>query len=254
MAALALPPPDPPDDGMALLSVDLFLVSLGIQFDDPLPDLDDDELLNYFADVEAYDPRVHFPPSLNPVPATPPTADSHSLAVSEPTAALLNPPSKNHELALVALDSSHRANDHSSYFHSLSSSSSAADPHPHPVHESTAALLELDLAPDTIESALPDASAPKTNELAPVAVVSSHLDLDHSSHERPFSAPSSAADYHSLAVSEPNAALLLSSSTKLELAPVAVVSPHRDLDHSSHCRPFSASSSAAVSYSRPALF
>ena len=196
MAALALPPPDPPDDGMALLSVDLFLVSLGIQFDDPLPDLDDDDLLELnSADVEAYDPRVHFPPSLNPVPATPssrpivhaPTADSHSLAVSEPNAALL-----------------------------LSSSTKL--------------------------------------ELAPVAVVSPHRDLDHSSHCRTFSASSFAADSHSLAVSEPNAALLLSSSTKLELAPVAVVSPHRDLDHSSHCRPFSASSSAAVSYSRPALF
>ena len=76
-------------------------------------------------------------------------------------------------------------------------------------------------------------------------VASSHRDLDHSSHYRPFSASPTAADSHSLAVSEPNAALLYSSLQNLELAPVAVVSPHRDPDHSSHSHPLPPSFSSA---------
>ena len=113
----------------------------------------------------------------------------------------------------------------------------------------------LQLQDPLIPAVVPDDDVDLLN-LADVEtfVVSSHRDLDHSSHYRPFSASPSAADSHSLAVSEPNAALLYSSQKNLELAPVAVVSPRHDHDHSSNSRPFSASSLAADSHPRPVLF
>ena len=252
MAVLRPPdPPDPsearrPDEEMAfsmlsfqdMHSVDQFLSSHGLQFQDPLLGPDDDDFLN-LADLETYDPRVHFLPALDPASSTPsiritdlltppprqlssavstagyaeywspvpvPTADSHPHPVPEPTAALLNSFSKNHELAPVAIDSPHRVYEHSSNSHSLSSSSSAADTnsHSHPVPEPTAALLN---------------SFSKNHELAPVAIDSSYRELDHSSYSNSLSSSSSAADPHSHHVPESTAALLES-----ELAPVAIES------------------------------
>jgi hypothetical protein len=278
-------PPDPPESSEArrpeelafsalsnTLSNDQFLSLHGLQIQDFFFDPADYDF-DLTIDVEPFDPQVHFlPPALDPAPTTPSkilpvplaapspqsdyaarfaaywstapagprsTADSHSHAVPEPNAALLLSLSPKLELAPVAVVSPRHDHDHSSSSRPLSASFSAADSHSLAVSEPNAALL-LSLSPKL--------------ELAPVAVVSPHLDLDLSSQCRLLFASSTAADSHSRAVPEPNAALLYSSLTNLELAPVAVGSPHLDLDVSSQCRPVSASFSVADSHSRPVLF